>query len=436
MNTRHSPPRAGLLTKRALVIVSHAVERAALAGLRGEPSVVIAMFQRLPYFEREREVYARIAELATTTVVGLVDGDRSDLPHGVVPVVLREDEALAREWSVVVLTPAFGATVVAQDLEDVGDAGGSIEASRLFHGRWGFRRDEAYAEVVRLRDTLGDRLAPSTRAAVDEVLRRVTGPAAIQTELRAEAALRHVTGRLDRQRGDLLRLREQVDDERGHLRDPLTGLHTPEAMDSWLGTSAPGTLPLGLVFARIEELADLEEQHGSRVCVHTEINIADLLREDLRPVDRAVRLSKTEFLLVRPALSDAELSEAGRRLARRLAVLHDSYPFVEVTPAVSTTLTRSRPLPVRALGTQLADPWTTCTGTLRAAPAEDRPVDEHLVDHREVDGAPDDDPCPTDHHGIDQLIGCSTREWETAITEVLPVASGRRFHHVPVGLLR
>jgi GGDEF domain-containing protein len=419
------------------VIASHAVERAALAGSRGEPSVVIAMFQRLPYFEREREVYARIAELATTTVVGLVDAGRPDLPHGVVPVLLREDEALAREWSVVVLTPTFGATVVAQDLEDVDDTGGSIEASRLFHGRWGFRRDEAYAEVVRLRDALGDRLSPATRSAVDDVLRRVTGPAAVQTESRAEAALRHVTGRLDRQRDDLLRLREQAEDEQQNLRDPLTWLHTPEAMEAWLGTSAPGILPLGLIFARIEELADLEELHGSRACVHTEINIAELLREDLRPVDRAVRLSKTEFLVVRPALSEAELSEAGRHLARRLAALRDSYPFVEVTPAVSTTLTRSRPLPVRALGTQLDDPWTTCTGTLRPTFVPDDQVDEHAVDDWEDDARLDDDPYPTDLHEIDQrLVNCSTYEWETAITEVLPVANGRRFHHVPVGLLR
>ncbi len=90
----------------------------------------------------------------------MVDSGRPDLPHGVTPVLLRADENLAREWSVAMLTPTFGGSVVAQDLDDVDPSATSVEAARRFQGRRGFRRDEAYAEVVRLRDALGDRLPP------------------------------------------------------------------------------------------------------------------------------------------------------------------------------------------------------------------------------------------------------------------------------------
>ncbi len=60
------------LTKRTLVTISHAIERSALAAAEDGPMVVIALFQRLPYFERERRVYERIAGRAAATVVGLV----------------------------------------------------------------------------------------------------------------------------------------------------------------------------------------------------------------------------------------------------------------------------------------------------------------------------------------------------------------------------
>lgn len=60
------------LTKRTLVTISHALEQAALAATEDGPMVVLALFQRLPYFERERQVYQRIASRAAATVVGLV----------------------------------------------------------------------------------------------------------------------------------------------------------------------------------------------------------------------------------------------------------------------------------------------------------------------------------------------------------------------------
>jgi hypothetical protein len=83
------------LTKSTLVTVSHAIEQAALAVAEDGPMVVIALFQRLPYFEREREVYERIAKLAAVTVIGVVADRPPELPEGPYPVLLDESEPLA-----------------------------------------------------------------------------------------------------------------------------------------------------------------------------------------------------------------------------------------------------------------------------------------------------------------------------------------------------
>ena len=56
--------RPALVPKRLLVAVSHAIEKAVVSSPIGGPgpaTVVIALFQRLEFFERERVVYERLA---------------------------------------------------------------------------------------------------------------------------------------------------------------------------------------------------------------------------------------------------------------------------------------------------------------------------------------------------------------------------------------
>ncbi len=365
----HPVARAGVLSKRTLVLASHAVERAALASADLDDAIVLAMFQRLPYFRREHAVYEQIARTARTTVIGMVDDTRPDLPHGVTPVFLRPEEPLAREWSVVVLSAEFGATVVAHDLQDVNPAESSLEAARLFQGRWGLRRDEAYAEAVRLRDALGDRLPPSARNRVEQVLSTVVNPPSAELERRVEAALTHTVGQLERRGCELARLRVSRQDDRRDQRDPWTGLHTLDSAYRWLGTSAAGTLPLGLTLARVDELAGLAEHHDARLAMQVENHVADLLRAHLRPIDRAVRLSLTEFLVVQPALSQDGLSAHSARISADLAALHARYPFIGAVPAVCTLRTTERPLPLDLMRGTLNRNWPPRTGSLAEAMA-------------------------------------------------------------------
>src|SRR5690242_15483931 len=105
--------------------------------------VVFGLFQRVPYLQRERSTYQRMATSAAAVVMGAV-GPVPDPPPGVDMVGFDEDDPLAREWSVVVLTPRFGAALVARDQEEVEPTAETLEEGRLFEGWWRFQRDEAF----------------------------------------------------------------------------------------------------------------------------------------------------------------------------------------------------------------------------------------------------------------------------------------------------
>lgn len=154
---------AGPMLKKTLVTLSHAIEQAALGPAVDGPVVVIALFQRLPFFDRERETYSRLAAHADVVVVGFVDDFRPALSGRIHPVLLDLDEPLAREWTVVVATPQMGAYLVAYDEETVAAGERTLENGRLFGGRWGFGRAGAHAEVRRLGAQLG-RPAAARRA--------------------------------------------------------------------------------------------------------------------------------------------------------------------------------------------------------------------------------------------------------------------------------
>jgi hypothetical protein len=157
--------------KRVLVELSHAVEQFALAARPGDPLVVVALFQKAAYFGREEAVYRDIAGRGAVTVVGLAEDVAPRLPPGVRCTLFPGGDELAREWSVTVLGPRGGATLVATDLESVDPDAATLEAGRRFRAGWSFRRVDAYGEVLRLRSRL--RLPDDLREEIDGVLHAV-----------------------------------------------------------------------------------------------------------------------------------------------------------------------------------------------------------------------------------------------------------------------
>ncbi|MET8908041.1 DICT sensory domain-containing protein [Micromonospora sp. NPDC004551] len=332
MHSGRTPER---LTKRGLVAVSHAIERAALAEAEDGPLVVFALFQRLPYFARERTVYRRIAARATVTVVGMVGAPPPDLPAGVYPVVLEETEDLAREWSVVALTPRFGASLVAYDRAEVASAE-TLEAGRLFDGRWGFRRDEALHDVIRLCGRLGERLPGPARAGLDEAVARVRDIPATPGESRAEAALRLLARR----------------GERAHRFEPGDALLDEPGLRRWTGVdgvTASGTLPVALIGLRVDEPAGTPERFGRRGAAREGQAVLAAVTGVLGPADRAVRLAENEFQLILPGRDEAAALAVVGRLREAVGGLAHSYPFVSYAVHAAVTVTARRPLPVADL---------------------------------------------------------------------------------------
>lgn len=327
------------MTKRTLVTISHAIEQAAVMAADDAPMIVFAMFQHGTYFERERDVYSRIAKASDATVVGGTGLELALPAAGVDLVPLNRHEALAREWSVVVLTPRFGAVLVAQDVEQVA-AATTLEAGRLFNGQWHFRRDEALHEAARLRRTLADRLSASTLAAVDAVLDRARFLPSTAGEVRAEASIRLFAQRLER--------REQID-----ARPPRPAGGQPELDDeaqlrSWAGAdgiTASGMLPVALIGIRLIHPDGLPRQMTRRTETMATIEVIRAVTAMLRPVDRAVRLGGDDLALTLPAVTHGDAVATAERLVSEIVALRGRHLYVpDVTCVV--LVTRDRPLPL------------------------------------------------------------------------------------------
>jgi hypothetical protein len=362
--------RVERFTKRTLVAVSHAIERAALAHAEDTPMVVAAMFQRLPYFDRERAVYQQIAARAAVTVVGLVGGVGPEMPPGAYHASIGEQEELAREWSVAVLTPRFGAVLVAHDLEQVDPQAWTLEGGRLFDGWWGFRRDEALHEVIRLRNQLAHRLPHTAVAGIDSVLDRVRDLPATPGEGRAEASVRLLVDRMERadRRTRALRQRLEATRQPDTEADLAAGLVARGTMHRWSGeqgVTASGTLPVALVGVRITEPAEAPARLGRRSAARELQTVLGAITTGLRPVDRAMRLAVDEFLLVLPSLSSDEAVAVAYRVGQELAGLAETYPFVAFTCNAVVTVTRRRPLPVEEIRQALD--WAVAQGVPVAA---------------------------------------------------------------------
>ena len=344
----HTPRATKLLTKSTLVTVSHAIEQAALAVAEDGPMLVLALFQRLPYYERERDVYEQIAARAATTVVGLA-GSAPALAGGPHVVLLDENEELAREWTVVVLTPRFGAVLVAHDREQVTGSAATLEAGRLFDGWWSLRRDDALHETLRLLAALGDRVPPAERAAADEVLARVRDVPAGVGESRSDAIVRLLVQRAERTGSRLARARA------AQAQRPAVAER--EEIRRWAGedgVTASGTLPVALIAVRVPSARRLPEQAGRRSGALRNEGLIALFAGVLRDTDRVTRLADDDFLLMLPAVPMDDALQVAHRLQTDLAAAAAHNPFLPPTAHVVAAVTRHRPFPAERLREALA----------------------------------------------------------------------------------
>jgi DICT domain-containing protein/GGDEF domain-containing protein len=339
-------------TKRVLVAVSHAIERFADAGRADHQTIVVAMFQRLSYFHREIETYRRIAERAAVTVIGLVEDLPPALPPGIAHVLLTEDEPLAREWSVSVLNPHAGATLVASDLQAVDPEAPTLEAGRRFAGGWSFCREDAYAEVLRLRSALELRLSAEASAAMDEVLRRVVSTPARNDDCQSDAAIRHLAQQMDlagRRGGILERDRDATPALNASEWDGVSGLRNARYLDRWVRGGAAGTLPLGMLLLDVPGIDEVNHRYGTRAGVAALRRVGETLQRPLGASDRAISLGHGRFLALLPATTEPGVRQVHDQVAGALQGAEQHFPFVPLSASAVATVTRERPLPIPTL---------------------------------------------------------------------------------------
>lgn len=368
-----------VVPKRLLVSISHAIERAVMSTMIESPTVVVALFQRLRFFDRERAVYERMAQRGVHVVIGFVEGEGHEPPPGVHTVLLDPNEPLADEWTVVAVGPAAGAFLVATDQHRFDASERNVEMSRQFAGRWGFSRNQTASELARLRMALGDRLAPGVRQVVDELLATampVGGHSAASAgttgEVWATTTLYHLLERMHAAQTGTRELRHQLAE--AHLaaaaraagqHDPDSGLPTAEFLTRWAERSEDTELAVGLALFDFPELGADAIQGDERAAYYASRHVAAALSQPLGPVDIAVRVSSSEFLLVIPGASPRHLAGLCDRVGEQLVLASQGYPHIHLSANTATIVTKSRPLPVRDLRVALEHLQTDDAGPLR-----------------------------------------------------------------------
>jgi len=350
-------------TKSTLIVVSHAIEQAALATAEDGPMVVFALFQRMAYFERERDVYQRIAARSAATIVGVVDVPAAEPPQGFDLVALDSAESLAREWTIAVLTPRFGAVLAAVDRETVDASAATLETGRVFAASWALRRDAAMYEVQRLRRLLAPRLPSTTVGNVDAALDRIRDLPAGQGETRADAVARLFADRFEREyrRGLATRARRPVVQQlanagshgpvHGDGSATLPGVLEESEFRRWAlgGTVASGTLAVSLIGVRADRDQTLPYRLGRRVAGLASLEVARTLAGVIGPTDRVARLGDDDFLLVLPGMRHDDAVALAYRITSGGMIAPGGDAGLQFAATAAVTSTRERPFPLDAI---------------------------------------------------------------------------------------
>ncbi|HIK56325.1 MAG TPA: metal-dependent phosphohydrolase [Synechococcales cyanobacterium M55_K2018_004] len=138
------PLNFGVYFKNTLVALCHALEDAIL--MHDYQPLMITAFQRGKWYLQEADRYGEIAERAPQVVIlaaadtGFADHPTSQRAN-VALVSLEEDDPVAQEWHLIILSPTYTAMVLCQELseDDYGASGcPTHDLERKFYGLWTF----------------------------------------------------------------------------------------------------------------------------------------------------------------------------------------------------------------------------------------------------------------------------------------------------------
>jgi diguanylate cyclase (GGDEF)-like protein len=332
---RHPSRATKRSTKRSLLALSHAMERSVDVGREwvpdGQPSLIISLFQRRHYFDVERERYAQLAADGRTCIVAF-SGRVDDLPAGVHGVALDDTDALAREWVLIVLDGGLGTSLVARDIDDLLPGADTLEAGRLFEGRWSFSTADAIEEAERILVSLGDRLPVDVVAAAHDAISAASASRVSLAERRLAAVTDVLVSSVDdayfrAERMEGLARREKELSE----HDPLTGLANRRFLERFMTLNKhDAPMRMSALLVDLDGLKSINDEHshlaGDVAIQHT----ARVLTEVTRPQDVVVRMGGDEFLILLPGVGEDEAMRVGTRIVDRIGGTHLPEPWQQV----------------------------------------------------------------------------------------------------------
>jgi len=386
-------------TKRALLVASHAMERAfhdvSVGQPSGQPSgqdlqdphslpmadtgLLIGYFQRREYFDHEAKRYAALAEMGHTIIVAFT-GPVDSLPDGVTAVQLSSHEEAAKDWVLSMVRGGFAATLTARDIHQLSAVEATLEASRLFMSWSTMRRHLALEDTRAHLEVLADRLPPAVLARAGTHIDASVHLPVSDVEDRLASAADHLLRSVDAgyQRATTLRLELESTKSLAE-RDQLTGLYNRHYLERYLGSGERPTDLLALLID-VDGLKQVNDQLGHEAGDALLRCVADTLRENSRPGDVVVRWGGDEFLLLVPHLSAEDGLRYGKRMNLAIAAGAVDDPWGHVKPAASIGVcpARQTPLPMAQLDAALYHVKRNGKGHAALAPGLDLSVEEVL----------------------------------------------------------
>ncbi len=362
--------------KRALLVVSHAMERAFDAGPttadRSDRGLVIGLFQRREYFDAEAARYAALAAAGHTVVVGFA-GSTDGVPAGVHAVSFAESDPRVLDWVVVLVQGSFASALVARDSLDLSGGELTLEASRLFRSSWTFQRMQALPEARSQLHLFAGALPAAVLSAATERLYRSELLPVSPVEAQLSATADHLGSSMELGYRQATRLRLALETTQSLAeRDQLTGLNNRHFLERYLGGPSSPDRPAELlsVLVDVDGLKTINDTHGHGAGDAVLTAVAAALRVHSRPSDVLVRWGGDEFLLLAPGLDAAAGLRFGERLAQGVRVSHPEPPWqhLELSVSVGVSATRRTPLPLAQLDAALYQVKRTGKGHAGLAP--------------------------------------------------------------------
>lgn len=347
------------ITKRALLVLSHAMERSFDAPVQADPDdatgLIIGLFQRREYFDIEADRYASLAASGHTVIVGF-SGSADTMPPNVTAVTFADDDPLAARWVLILCRASFASALVGTDVRDLSTGELTLEASRVFASRWTFDREVAIQEGRAQLGQISVRLPPGLHSRALAQLAGWDVPVSSH-EKQLAAAADHLMYSVEAGQRRLMRIRSKLDSTQSLAeRDQLTGLRNRHFLERFLG-GADRPADLMAILVDVDNLKTVNDSYGHEAGDAVLAAIAAVLTSYTSDGDVVIRWGGDEFLVLAPGVAAGGALRYGQGLVDAVKSSHPSSPWNELDLSVSIGIspTHRTPLPFGELDKAMYD---------------------------------------------------------------------------------